>query len=184
MSPRSPGHARLVAALTAIATLALFAVATAPAHVQPDMKLALADSTSASGGFVNVGMNGGHVLRIVPSLKGLEAGTTYDVWLVSCSGPPGGHPCGIGPLDGVGVIGSKGSAPGCVGNSPGTAGPAATETANPSGNANPGAILVDLSGVAPGTYYFHVDVGPAAHCHPGGSSPPGMFFTDGFSLTI
>lgn len=176
--------ARLMAVLMVIVVLALIGSAVAPGHVQPNLKLSLADSTGAAGGFVNVGMNAGHVLRVVPSLKGLTPGTTYDVWLVSCSAAPGGHPCGIGPLDGTDSIGTAGSGVGCVGVSPGTAGPLATETTNPAGNANPGAVLIDLSSVAPGTYYFHLDVGPAAACHPDGASPPGLFFTAGFSITI
>lgn len=170
---------RLVAVLAVVA-VALVGPDVAPGHVQPNTKLALADSTSASGGFVNVGMNSNHVLRAVPSLKGLAPNTTYDIWLVSCAGAPGGHPCPVGPLNGVGPIGSRGSVPACVG----VAGPLATVTTNAAGNANPGAVHVDLSGIAPGTYWLHFDVGPAAACHPGGSSPPGMYFTDGFSVTI
>lgn len=180
MGTRSGIAARLLAVVAAAATAALIGTAAAPGHVQPNVKLVLTDSTGANGGFVNVGMNAGHMLRIVPSLKNLVPGTTYDVWLLSCSGAPGDHPCGVGPLNGVDVIGSAGSAPGCVG----VAGPAATETANPAGNANPGAVHVDLSGVAPGTYYFHLDIGPAAACHPGGASPPGVYVTVGFSVTI
>ena len=160
---------------------ALAAAGTAPGHVQPNSKLALADSTSTGGGFVNVEMNANHVLRVVPSLKGLLPMTTYDVWLVSCASTPGDHPCIAGPLTGVGPIGSHGSAPGCVGAG---GGPLATVTTNAAGNANPGAVPVDLSAVAPGTYYLHFDIGPAASCHPGGTSPAGMFFTDGFAVTI
>lgn len=180
MTCRSGIASRLLVLVAAAAAVALASTAAAPGHVQPNIKLALADSTGADGGFLNVRMNAGHVLRIVPSLKNLVPGTTYDVWLVSCSGPPGDHPCVVGPLNGVDSIGTAGSAPGCVG----AAGPAATVTANPAGNANPGAVHVDLSGVAPGTYYLHLDVGPAAACHPGGASPPGVYVSVGFSVTV
>lgn len=174
----NPGLLAVLAVLAAVS--ALVGTGTATGHVQPNTKLALTDSTNASGGFANVAMNANHVLRVVPSLKGLAPNTTYDVWLVSCAGSPGDHPCVVGPLNGVGTIGSRGSAPGCVG----VAGPLATVRTNSAGNANPGAAHVDLSGVAPGTYYLHLDIGPASACHPGGASPPGMFFTDGFSVTV
>jgi len=173
-----------MAVLIVAIVLAFIGSPAAPGHVQPNLMLDLTDSTGATAGFVNVGMNAEHVLRIEPSLKDLVPETTYDVWLISCSGGPGGHPCPIGPLDGTDSIGTAGSGFGCVEVSPGTAGPLATETTNPAGNANRGAILIDLSGVAAGTYFFHVDVGPAAACHPDGGAPLGFFFTAGFSITI
>jgi hypothetical protein len=170
---------RLFVVLAAL-VVTMIGASAAPGHVQPNVKLGLADSTSATGGFANVGMNAGHVLRVVSSLKGLLPNTTYDVWLINCATAPGGHPCIGGPLTGTGPIGPQGSVAGCVG----AAGPLATVTTNAAGNANTGAVLVNLSGVAAGTYYFHLDIGVATACHPGGASPPGMFFTDGFSVTI
>lgn len=153
---------------------------TSVGHVDPDEKLPYEDSTGASGGFANAGMDANHQLRVVSSLKGLAPLTTYDVWIISCAAGPGDHACGAGPLTGVGPFGTVGSTAGCPFEAGG--GPLKTLATNAVGNANTGAVMVDLSGVDAGTYFAHLDVGTG--CHPDGAAPPGFFFTPGFSFEV
>jgi hypothetical protein len=93
-------------------------------------------------------MNAGHVLRVETSLKGLLPNTTYDVWLINCASTPGGHPASADRSRGPDRSARREVSP----DAWGAAGPLATVTTNAAGNANTGAVHVDLSDVPAGTY--------------------------------
>ncbi len=167
--------------------VALFFVLSVPAGralVMPNVKLGLTDGVGVDGGFVQVQMDDSNNLRIVVSLKTVAPNTLYTVWLISCAGAPGGHPCVGGPLTSTAPFGN--SSPGCA--IAGSAGPLTTVMTNGIGNGNTGDIIIALGAVAPGTYFNHVDVGNLVAlplgCHPDGLYPAGFFATPGFSFTI
>jgi len=172
---------RLGVFLAVLAVALLLAPMQASAHVKPNERILLVDSSGAVGGFANVQMNANHGFRLVIALKHVEPRTTYTVWLVNCAFPTGVHPCPSGPLTFTHPFGAR-SAPGCpfsVG-----AGPLTTVRTNPAGNGNSAAIRVNLQSIPAGTYYNHIDIAPTP-CHPAGAQPPGVFTTaTGFSFTV
>ena len=173
---------RKAAAVLVVCLAMLTLLPDASAHVKPNQKVNLVNTAGEVGGWVNVQQNANHVLRLVVALKHLEPNTAYTVWLLNCAGPPGAHPCGIGPLNFIEPFGAR-SPPGCpfsVGR-----GPMVTLTTNSAGNANSAAIHVRLQGVvASGQYFNHIDVRPSP-CHPSGAFPPEAYTTAaGFSFQI
>jgi len=172
---------RLGVFLAVLAVALLFAPTQASAHVKPNERILLTDSSGAIGGFANVQMNANHGFRLVIALKHVEPRTTYTVWLVNCAIPTGAHPCPGGPLTFTHPFGAF-SPPPCtfsVGK-----GPLTTIRTNPAGNGNSAAIRLNLQGIPPGTYFNHIDIAPTP-CHPSGALPAGVFTTStGFGFTV